>query len=135
MKPINLAVLGAGRIGSLHAELITHRMEDIRVAGIYDIVPDLARTTADRLGIRAVAAAEELIADPAVDAVAVCSSTDSHIDYMTAAAAAGKAVFCEKPLSLSLEEVDRGLAAVEEAGVALQVGFMLNFKHNYPTDC
>lgn len=127
MKPINLAVLGAGRIGSLHAELITHRMDDIRVAGIYDIVPDLARATADRLGIRAVTAAEELIADPAVDAVAVCSSTDSHIEHLTAAAAAGKAVFCEKPLSLSLEEVDRGLAAVEEAGVALQVGFNRRF--------
>lgn len=127
MKPINLAILGAGRIGSLHAELITHQLEDLRVAGIYDIVPDLARATADRLGIRAAPAAEELITDPAVDAVAVCSSTDSHMEHTAAAAAAGKAVFCEKPLSLSLEEVDRGLAAVAEAGVLLQVGFNRRF--------
>lgn len=127
MKPISLAILGAGRIGRLHARLITHQIDEIRVAGIYDIVPDLAEKTGARLGIPAASSLEGLITDPGIDAVAICSSTDSHMEHMTAAAAAGKAVFCEKPLSLNLEEVDRGLAAVEAAGVPLQVGFNRRF--------
>lgn len=127
MKPISLAILGAGRIGRLHARLITHQIDEIRVAGIYDIVSDLAEKTGARLGIPAASSLEGLITDPGIDAVAICSSTDSHMEHMTAAAAAGKAVFCEKPLSLNLEEVDRGLAAVEAAGVPLQVGFNRRF--------
>lgn len=127
MKPISLAILGAGRIGRLHARLITHQIDEMRVAGIYDIVPDLAEKAGARLGIPAASSLEGLITDPGIDAVAICSSTDSHMEHMTAAAAAGKAVFCEKPLSLNLEEVDRGLAAVEAAGVPLQVGFNRRF--------
>lgn len=127
MKPISLAILGAGRIGRLHARLITHQIDEIRVAGIYDIVSGLAEKTGARLGIPAASSLEGLITDPGIDAVAICSSTDSHMEHMTAAAAAGKAVFCEKPLSLNLEEVDRGLAAVEAAGVPLQVGFNRRF--------
>lgn len=127
MKPISLAILGAGRIGRLHARLITHQIDEIRVAGIYDTAPGLAEKAGGRLGIPAASSLEELVTDPGIDAVAICSSTDSHMEHMTAAAAAGKAVFCEKPLSLNLEEVDRGLAAVEAAGVPLQVGFNRRF--------
>ena len=70
---------------------------------------------------------EELLGAPDVDAVAICSSTDTHADLLVAAAEAGKAIFCEKPVSLDLAEVDRALAAVEDAGVPFQIGFNRRF--------
>ena len=70
---------------------------------------------------------EELLAADDVDAVAICSSTDTHADLIVAAARAGKAIFCEKPVSLDLAEVDRALAAVEAAGVPFQIGFNRRF--------
>jgi myo-inositol 2-dehydrogenase/D-chiro-inositol 1-dehydrogenase len=69
----------------------------------------------------------EDVLDSGVDAVAICSSSDTHVDLVVAAAAAGKAIFCEKPISLDLDEVDRGLEAVKRAGVPFQVGFNRRF--------
>jgi myo-inositol 2-dehydrogenase / D-chiro-inositol 1-dehydrogenase len=78
------------------------------------------------LGVPVASSLEEALSIDA-DAVAICTSTDTHIDVMVAAAEAGRAIFCEKPVSLDLAEVDRGLAAVDAAGVALQVGFNRRF--------
>jgi myo-inositol 2-dehydrogenase / D-chiro-inositol 1-dehydrogenase len=75
----------------------------------------------------AFAAVDELLADPGVDAVAICSTTDTHADLIVTAARAGKAIFCEKPISLELAEVDRALKAVDEAGVPFQIGFNRRF--------
>ena len=124
---MRIAVLGTGRIGAMHAELLAQRVEGVSLAAVYDAESGLARSVADRLGVDAVASAEELYASPEVDAIAICSSTDTHVDAMVAAAESGKAIFCEKPLSLDLAEVDRGLAAVERAGVFFQVGFNRRF--------
>jgi myo-inositol 2-dehydrogenase/D-chiro-inositol 1-dehydrogenase len=83
-------------------------------------------------GIPKVAAtAEDVINDPAIDAVLICSSTDTHADLIVAAAEAGKHIFCEKPIAHSLEEIDRSLAAVKKAGVQLQVGFNRRFDSNF----
>jgi myo-inositol 2-dehydrogenase/D-chiro-inositol 1-dehydrogenase len=79
-----------------------------------------------RLGVPVARSVEELLADD-VDAVAICTSTDTHADLVVAAAGAGKAIFCEKPVSLDLEEVDRALDAVEAAGVPFQIGFNRRF--------
>ncbi len=127
MKNLAIAVLGTGRIGSLHAELLHRRVGGVTVAGVYDVVPEAARSVGARLGIRVAEAPHELLDDASIDAVAVCTSTDTHIDLMVEAARAGKAIFCEKPLSLDLAEVDRGLSAVGESGVYLQVGFNRRF--------
>jgi len=124
---VRIAVLGTGRIGAMHAELLAQRVEGASLAAVYDAESGLARSVADRLGVDAVASAEELYASPDVDAIAICSSTDTHVDAMVAAAESGKAIFCEKPLSLDLAEVDRGLAAVERAGALFQVGFNRRF--------
>jgi myo-inositol 2-dehydrogenase/D-chiro-inositol 1-dehydrogenase len=70
---------------------------------------------------------DELIESPTIDAVAICSSTDTHVDVMVAAAGAGKAILCEKPVSLDLAEVDRGLDAVAVAAVPLMIGFNRRF--------
>jgi myo-inositol 2-dehydrogenase/D-chiro-inositol 1-dehydrogenase len=125
--PLRIAVLGTGRIGALHAELIAERVEGAELAAVHDEVAELARGVAARLGVPVAASADELYASADVDAVAICSSTDAHVPAVVAAAAAGKAVFCEKPVSLDLAELDRALGAVDGAGVAFQVGFNRRF--------
>jgi myo-inositol 2-dehydrogenase / D-chiro-inositol 1-dehydrogenase len=124
---VRVAVLGTGRIGAMHAELLAHRIEGASLAVVYDAEPERARSVAAELGVDAAATAGELYASPDVDAIAICSNTAAHVDEMVASAAAGKAIFCEKPLSLDLDEVDRGLAAVRRAGVLFQVGFNRRF--------
>ena len=120
---VGVGVIGVGRIGSMHADLLTRQVPGATLAAVHDAVPAAARAAA----APAHASAEELLADPAVDAVAICSSTSTHADLIVAAARAGKAIFCEKPISLELEEVDRALAAVEAAGVPFQIGFNRRF--------
>ncbi|HUH07309.1 MAG TPA: inositol 2-dehydrogenase [Egibacteraceae bacterium] len=126
--PLGIALLGAGRIGALHARLIDQRVEGAAVAAVYDPIRSVAEKVADGLGGAPVAAtAEQAIDAPGVEAVAICSSAGSHVPLIIASARAGKAIFCEKPLSLDLAEIDRALAAVAEAGVPLQVGFNRRF--------
>jgi myo-inositol 2-dehydrogenase/D-chiro-inositol 1-dehydrogenase len=123
---IGIGIVGVGRIGAMHAELLASRVPGARLAGVADARPAAAAEVAARHGVPALAV-DALIESPDVDAVAICSSTDTHVDVMVAAAKAGKAVFCEKPVSLYLDEVDRGLAAVEAAGVPIMIGFNRRF--------
>ncbi len=125
--PIRIAVLGTGRIGAMHAELLSEQVAGAKLAAVHDIEATHAQPVAERLGVQAARSAEELYESAEVDAIAICTSTDTHVDAIVAAAAAGKAIFCEKPISLELEEVDRALAAVEESGVFFQVGFNRRF--------
>jgi len=118
---LRIGVLGVGRIGRMHADLIDHQVAGATVAGVYDADPEAAR----RASAAAYDSVEELLAE--VDAVAICSTTETHADLIVAAARAGKAIFCEKPISLELAEVDRALAAVDEAGVPFQIGFNRRF--------
>ncbi len=124
---LRIGVLGVGRIGSMHVDLIANRTEGGSVAGVFDVFDEGARAVADRHGVTAFESAEALINSDDVDAVAICTSTDTHIDLIVAAAEAGKAIFCEKPVSLDLAEVDRGLTAAEAAGVPLHIGFNRRF--------
>ncbi|MEL6891244.1 MAG: Gfo/Idh/MocA family oxidoreductase, partial [Actinomycetota bacterium] len=121
--PVRFAVLGCGRIGKMHAEMLARRVPGAALAVVYDVVEDAANRVADDLGCRVAPSLEAAVTDAGVDAVAICTSTDTHVDAMVAAAVAGKHVFCEKPISLSVAEVDRGLAAVADADVKLQIGF------------
>ena len=120
---IRMGLLGCGRIGLMHAELIGRRIPGMALTWVFDVRRESAEETADALACSVAATPEELINAADVDAVAICSSTDTHVDLLVSASGAGKPIFCEKPLSLDLAEVDRGLAAVDSAGVALQVGF------------
>jgi myo-inositol 2-dehydrogenase/D-chiro-inositol 1-dehydrogenase len=123
---VRIVVLGVGRIGSMHAEYLHRRVEEAEVVGVFDVFEETAQRVGADLGVPVAATLEEALAIEA-DAVAICTSTDTHVDCMVAAAAAGRAVFCEKPVSLDLAEVDRGLAAVTAAGVPLQIGFNRRF--------
>jgi myo-inositol 2-dehydrogenase / D-chiro-inositol 1-dehydrogenase len=122
---LRIGVIGVGRIGSLHAELLAHRVTGAELACVADLHDETVRDVATELGVPATGVEEALAGD--ADAVAICSSTDTHADLIVAAARAGKAIFCEKPVSLDLAEVDRALGEVEAAGVAFQIGFNRRF--------
>ena len=122
---MRIALIGVGRIGSMHAELLARRVAGAELTCVADVRDAAARTVAAGLGVRAVGVEEALTGD--ADAVAICTSTDTHAELIAAAARAGKAIFCEKPVSLDLAEVDRALAEVDAAGVPFQIGFNRRF--------
>ena len=118
---LGVGVIGVGRIGRMHADLLSRQVPGARLAAVHDADPSAARS----VDAPAFDAVEDLLGE--VDAVAICSSTETHADLIVAAARAGRAIFCEKPISLELAEVDRALAAVEDAGVPFQIGFNRRF--------
>lgn len=120
---IRFAVLGCGRIGKMHAEMLARQVPGASVSVVFDVIDAAAAAVGAGIGARVATSLADAVSADDVDAVAICTSTDTHVDAMVAAAKAGKAVFCEKPISLNAAEVDRGLAAVDAAGVALQIGF------------
>ncbi|MGC9075592.1 MAG: Gfo/Idh/MocA family oxidoreductase, partial [Candidatus Bipolaricaulaceae bacterium] len=132
MKTVNLGLIGAGRIGSLHAENLVHEALEAELLWIADVLEKSARETAERLGIpNWTTDYREVLSDPMVDAVLICTSTDTHAEIIQAAAAAQKHIFCEKPLALDLSEIEKALHAVEKAGVILQVGFHRRFDPHF----
>lgn len=125
-RKLQIAVVGAGRIGELHARLLSREVAGAALAAVSDVDAGRAGRLAELLD----AAARPLAAildDEAVDAVAICTSTDTHVELIVAAASAGKAIFCEKPVSLDLAQVDAALAALERGGSFFQVGFNRRF--------
>ena len=125
--PLRLGIVGAGRIGTSHAELLARHVPGARLAAVADARPEAADGLAEPLGATAFKDASALIADPGVDAVVVAATSEAHADLIVACAEAGKPVFCEKPMSLTLADADRALAAADRAGIPLQVGFNRRF--------
>ena len=131
MEPVRVGLIGAGRIGTSHATLLAHRVPEAHLVAVADPRPGVAAALAGPLGARGMTEPAEVFADPAVEAVVITASSTAHAALITAAAAAGKAVFCEKPAGMTLEEVDRGIEATEAAGVPLQVGFNRRFANDF----
>jgi len=129
--PVRVAVLGVGRIGRLHAENLAWRVPGARLEAVADLDRAAAEACAARLGVRAASGAEELLADGTIEAVVVATATDTHARLVEECARAGKHVFCEKPIDNRLDRIDRALAAVQAAGVALQVGFNRRFDPSF----
>ena len=125
-RSLGVVILGAGRIGSLHAEIVAHETPGAELIGVSDTSPAVAQALGRRLSVPAMTL-DEALSRADVAAIAVCSSTDSHVDAIIRAAHAGKAIFCEKPISLDLARVDEALAAVDQCGVAFMVGFNRRF--------
>lgn len=131
-KTLQLGLIGAGRIGQVHAATIAHRVPAARLMAVADVNAQAAQDCAAQLDIPlATSHAEDVIDHPGIDAVLICSSTDTHAALIEQAANAGKHIFCEKPIALELDAIDRALAAVEQAGVKLQIGFNRRFDANY----
>jgi myo-inositol 2-dehydrogenase/D-chiro-inositol 1-dehydrogenase len=129
---VNVGLIGTGRIGRLHAEHLAFRIPQASLLAVSDIVLESAQSCAAELGIpTATQDHRTIMEDPDIDAVIICSSTDTHAQMIEEAAAAGKHIFCEKPIDFDLARIDRALAAVEEAGVKLQIGFNRRFDPNF----
>ena len=129
---LNIGIVGAGRIGRMHAANLTFRVPAARVVAIADVRHEAAESCAAELGIpKAFDDPRPIFEDPQIDAVVICSSTDTHAPLIIEAAEAGKHIFCEKPIALDLESIDQALAAVERAGVLLQVGFNRRFDPSF----
>jgi myo-inositol 2-dehydrogenase/D-chiro-inositol 1-dehydrogenase len=124
---IGFALFGAGRIGALHAANIAACHPSARLVCVYDIHGDAAAATAEKYGARVAGSVEAALADPGVDAVLIASSTDTHVELLTAAALAGKAILCEKPIDLDIGRVERCRRAIAGSGVPIQLGFNRRF--------
>lgn len=129
MSQLNIALIGAGRIGRVHAGNIAHH-SDCRLAFVSDAIEAAARHLADASGAR-VAFAEAAITNPATDAVMICAPTDIHADLIEAAARAGKAVFCEKPVDLDAGRITTCLDVVRGTGIPLMIGFNRRFDPSF----
>lgn len=126
---LNIGLLGAGRIGNVHARAISAHPGSRLVA-----VSDVTAENADRLATKFSAktqSSDEIIADPTIDAILIATSTDTHSDLMEAATAAGKAVLCEKPVDLSLERAQACQRAVAKTGMPVMIGFNRRFDPSF----
>ena len=131
-RKINVGLIGAGRIGRVHAENLVYRVPEANLTAVSDVFVEAAQKLAAELGIPAAYQnARRILDDKGIDAVLICSSTDTHAQFIEDAAAAGKQIFCEKPIALDLDKIDRALAAVERAGVKLMIGFNRRFDPNF----
>ncbi|GAB5897113.1 Gfo/Idh/MocA family oxidoreductase [Mycolicibacterium mageritense] len=125
---LRFGLIGTGWIGRFHAESLAGRVPDATLVAVAD--PNLE--AAQSIGApRSYSDPADLIADPAVDAVAISSPAATHTELVVAAARAGKHVFCEKPMALTLDDADRAIGAAADAGVALQVGFNRRFATDF----
>lgn len=126
-------IIGAGRIGKVHAKNITYFVPELEIKTVADpfMNPEteallhgygIQNTTKD---------AAEIINDPEIEAVLICSSTDTHADFIMQAAKAGKRIFCEKPIDYDIDRVRQAIQAAQDAGVKLQIGFCRRFDHNH----
>ena len=125
--PIRIGLVGTGRIGRMHARLIAREVPGLSLASVFDVGSATATEVAAELGVSVATSADALMASRTVNAIAICTSTDTHVEVASAAAETGKPIFLEKPVSLELAEVDRALDSVERAGSYLQLGFNRRF--------
>jgi scyllo-inositol 2-dehydrogenase (NAD+) len=133
MKPkLNLALVGTGRMGIAYARYLSSRVPGATLYAVADVRADVAQAVGAEFGAtRAVGDYRELLVDQNVDGIVVMTPTKLHKDVVIAAARAGKAIFCEKPLSLAIEDAHAMKVAVAQSGVFFQLGFMRRFDAGY----
>jgi myo-inositol 2-dehydrogenase/D-chiro-inositol 1-dehydrogenase len=132
MKKIKVGLIGVGRIGKLHLENISMRIPSAEAIAIADVYIEEAKNIGERFGVNTVSADyKDILSNREVEAVVICSPTDTHAQYIIDSAKAGKHVFCEKPLDLSLKKIIEILRTVEQEGIKLMVGFNRRYDPNY----
>ena len=132
MKKIKIGVIGTGRIGKVHTETIAQSIPEAEIVALADVNISAAQKLADRFSIKSVSKDHrEVITNPDIDAVLICSPTDTHAKFIVEAAKAGKHIFCEKPVDLDLKTIQGALDVVENSGVKLMVGFNRRFDSNF----
>lgn len=131
-KIVTLGVIGVGRIGKIHTNNLKNHVTDADIIAVADISEEEAKKVAAELDlVRAEKDYRRLLADDRIEAVVICSSTDSHAQIIKEAADAGKHIFCEKPIALEMDKIDMALEAVERAGVLLELGFNRRFDPSF----
>lgn len=131
-KKLRIGIIGAGRIGKLHANNLTSRVPNAELAAISDVYEPAARELAEKLNVpNYYNDYHKILEDPSIDAVFICSSTDTHSPISIEAARAGKHIFCEKPIDHDLDKIKAVLEEVRKAGVKYQVGFNRRFDRNF----
>ena len=131
-KTIRLGLIGAGRMGSFHAQTAARHIPGACLAAIADPTPGQAARLAAELAVQRVYTdPQQLLEDPEIDGVLIAAPARSHAELVISAARAGKGVFCEKPMAITLDEADRAIAAAAEARVPLQVGFNRRFARSF----
>ncbi|MYC78706.1 inositol 2-dehydrogenase [Candidatus Poribacteria bacterium] len=129
---IGVGVIGAGRIGALHIEHLAQNIPEAELIAICSLDATAVESLAKQFNIpKTTDDYTALLTNPQIDAVLVASATNTHVEMSQAAARAGKHVFCEKPISLDLEQIDETLAIVEKTGVKFQVGFNRRFDASF----
>jgi len=132
MEKVNIGVIGVGRIGRLHARNLKYQIPGTKVLAVADIFEKSTKEVASQLEIPiAEKDYQVLLENKNIDAVVICSSTDTHAQIISEAAQAGKHIFCEKPIALDVEKIDQAIDAVKKAGVKLQVGFNRRFDPSF----
>ena len=131
LQVVRAALVGAGRIGTMHAGNLARRVPAAELAAVVDPREDVAQALAAKYDAKPAAEIDEVLKDPEIDAVLITSIAAAHSELIVRAAEAGKAVWCEKPASLTLEEMDRAIAATQKAGVPFQVGFNRRFAADF----
>lgn len=132
MSKIGIGVIGLGRMGQVYSSFVAAQLADARLVAISDSRPEAMQKFAERnSNLKTYVDYHDLLADKEIDGVVVVTPTHTHREVVIAAAAAGKAIFCEKPTALTLKETDEMIAAVEKANVMFQVGFMRRFDKAY----
>lgn len=126
---LKIGLLGCGRIGQVHARSIG-QIDVARVTVVADAFADTARALAEKTGAQ-VMDSQALIESPEVDAVVIGTPTDTHYDLIHAAADAGKAIFCEKPVDMSADRIRDCIKVVEASGVAFMTAFNRRFDPNF----
>ena len=131
MNALRIGIIGAGRIGRLHANNLKSRVPGAELVAISDVHEPAAKEVAASLGIAACGDYHAILSDPAIDAVFICSSTNTHSPISIEAARAGKHIFCEKPIDHDLDKIKAVIDAVRASGVKYQVGFNRRFDRNF----
>ncbi|NDR54253.1 inositol 2-dehydrogenase [Actinomyces sp. 565] len=127
---LNIAIIGAGRIGHVHARTVAAHPQ-AKLALVCDPFGDAAEKLASQYGARSCKDAEEVFSDPEVDAVVVGSPTPLHIPHLLAAAKAGKAVLCEKPIALNMQDVDSARTELDAVTTPVMFGFNRRFDPSF----
>lgn len=131
-KKLKIGLLGAGRIGKLHGNNISYHIPNAKIVAMADpMLNDDMKAWANELGFEAYDDPEKIFSNPDIDAVFICSSTDTHADFIIKAAQAGKHIFCEKPIHTDISRIKEAIDAAKKAKVKLQIGFVRRFDHNH----
>lgn len=132
MDSVGIGVIGAGRIGGIHARNLKHYFPDVALLAISDLLEEVVNPLAQELQIPHVYKGyEEILENKNIHGIVISSPTNTHARIIIEAASVGKDIFCEKPIALEMEEIYRALKAVEEGGVKLQVGFNRRFDPSF----